>query len=209
MKKLGFTLSELLITLGIIGVISALTLPTLISDTTSAQIGPKLAKAVAAFEQANQAMLSAKLSDSITDARLDDGVEYSENITKYFKATATDQRPIGTSLTSKDGFRYNLQFDNVPFDTSLPAHQQMIGRVRIQIDLKNQIAGTNYFGFSLWNDGSLIPQGAIGWDGTSDSNDGGAMHWKTLCPKAENGSVTDGFACAGHIFENNLKVLYK
>ena len=46
MKKNGFTLAEVLITLGIIGVIAAITLPTLMSDTTSAQIGPKLAKAV-------------------------------------------------------------------------------------------------------------------------------------------------------------------
>ena len=54
MKRKGFTLSEVLITLGIIGVVAALTLPSLISDTSSAQIGPKLGKAVSMFEQANE-----------------------------------------------------------------------------------------------------------------------------------------------------------
>ena len=33
MKKYGFTLAEVLITLGIIGVVAAMTIPTLISDT--------------------------------------------------------------------------------------------------------------------------------------------------------------------------------
>ena len=35
MKKAGFTLAEVLITLGIIGVVSAITLPTLMSTTWS------------------------------------------------------------------------------------------------------------------------------------------------------------------------------
>jgi len=45
MLKKGFTLAEVLVTLGIIGVVAALTLPGILTDTTSAQIGPKLAKA--------------------------------------------------------------------------------------------------------------------------------------------------------------------
>ena len=53
MKKYGFTLAEVLITLGILGVIAALTIPGLMLDSRRAQIGPKLAAAVSAFEQAN------------------------------------------------------------------------------------------------------------------------------------------------------------
>ena len=51
MIKKGFTLAEVLITLGIVGVISALTLPSLMNNHTKAQIGPKLAKAVSAFDK--------------------------------------------------------------------------------------------------------------------------------------------------------------
>ena len=36
-KRLGFTLAEVLITLGIIGVVAAMTIPTLISNTNGAQ----------------------------------------------------------------------------------------------------------------------------------------------------------------------------
>ena len=68
MFKKGFTLAEVLITLGIVGVIAAITLPTLVQDTTAAQVGPKLAKAVSTFEQANQALLKNEGVNAITDA---------------------------------------------------------------------------------------------------------------------------------------------
>ena len=73
MKKSGFTLAEVLITLAIIGVIAALTLPGLMTDTASAQIGPKLAKAVSMFEQGNESLLNTFSVDSLTDTGLLDG----------------------------------------------------------------------------------------------------------------------------------------
>ena len=46
MIKKGFTLTELLITLGIIGVVAALTAPALNINANNAKAGPALAKAV-------------------------------------------------------------------------------------------------------------------------------------------------------------------
>lgn len=51
-KKLGFTLAEVLITLGIIGVIAALTIPTLMNQTGQAEYKTALKKAVSALNQA-------------------------------------------------------------------------------------------------------------------------------------------------------------
>ena len=65
MKKLGFTLAEVLITLGIIGVVAALTAPALVQNAGSAQIGPKLAKAVSTLELANQNMLTENSASSM------------------------------------------------------------------------------------------------------------------------------------------------
>ncbi len=65
MKKSGFTLAEVLITLGIIGVVAALTAPALVQNAGSAQIGPKLAKAVSTFELANQNMLNERDASTI------------------------------------------------------------------------------------------------------------------------------------------------
>ena len=58
MKKIGFTLAEVLITLGIIGVVAALTAPALVQNAGSAQTGPKLAKAVSTFELACENLLN-------------------------------------------------------------------------------------------------------------------------------------------------------
>ena len=44
MKKTGFTLAEVLITLGIIGVVAALTTPSLVNNIGDAKLGPSLSK---------------------------------------------------------------------------------------------------------------------------------------------------------------------
>ena len=234
MKKNGFTLAEVLITLGIVGVVSALTIPTLMSNTTKEQIGPKLAKAVSAFEQANQALLNAYSVDSLTDARLVDytaavgSAQASSSITdyppalqKYMKLTTKTENSVNYYI-SKDGVSYEFKQDTTAIggiDTSEPAYMQRIGDVVIDIDGPGHgkdLAATDKFYFSWWNDGSLRPKGAINWNGTAIA--GGADHWNNddTCPEGSEPSTTTpagGVApaeyCAGHIFENNLKVLYE
>ena len=51
-KSLGFTLAEVLITLGIIGVVAAMTMPTLINSTQGAQYKAAFKKALSALSQA-------------------------------------------------------------------------------------------------------------------------------------------------------------
>lgn len=51
-KKFGFTLAEVLITLGIIGVVAAMTIPTLISNTNSAKFRSQFKKTVSTLNQA-------------------------------------------------------------------------------------------------------------------------------------------------------------
>ena len=57
MKKSGFTLAEILITMSIIGVVAALSAPALIQDAANARTGPALEKTRAAIELANQEIL--------------------------------------------------------------------------------------------------------------------------------------------------------
>lgn len=54
MRKLGFTLAEVLITLGIIGVIATLTMPTLMSNTAEREYSTALKKAISALTEAIQ-----------------------------------------------------------------------------------------------------------------------------------------------------------
>ncbi len=201
MKKKGFTLAEVLITLAIIGTVAAITLPALMTDTTSAQIGPKLAKAVSMFEQANEAMLNANSVDTLSDAGLlGSTATYSGELAKYLKGTTSGT----TSFLTKDGMLYTFSITAAsPANSSDPGHLQRIGDVTVDINgnSKPNIDGTDKFYFSWWNDGSLRPKGATNW--------GGNDTWTTKCPKAESGTVADYTFCAGHVFENNLKVLYR
>ena len=57
-KKKGFTLAEVLITLGIIGVVSALTAPALMQNIGGAKVGPTLSKVVATIEVANEQLMN-------------------------------------------------------------------------------------------------------------------------------------------------------
>lgn len=50
-KQFGFTLAEVLITLGIIGVVAAMTIPTLIANTRGAQYKAKYKKAISSIDQ--------------------------------------------------------------------------------------------------------------------------------------------------------------
>ena len=50
-KRFGFTLAEVLITLGIIGVVAAMTMPTLINQTNGAQYKAAYKKALSAISQ--------------------------------------------------------------------------------------------------------------------------------------------------------------
>ena len=52
MKKLGFTLAEVLITLVIIGVIAAMTVPTLMNNTNAQEFRSALKKAISVANQA-------------------------------------------------------------------------------------------------------------------------------------------------------------
>lgn len=193
MKK-GFTLAEVLITLGIIGVVAALTLPTLTANTQNAKIGPKLAKAVSSFEQANEALLSAHSIDYLSDEYDNSkAADYSSVLTNYLKASV-----ISGVIKGNDGVDYSVVFDKFTAPSSdTPPHKHQLGTVTIDIngaDTKPNEKGTDVFVFLMYADGSLVPKGANG-------------AWKGKCDIDKK--PTDPEYCAGHIFENNLKVLYK
>ena len=51
-KRSGFTLAEVLITLGIIGVVAAMTIPTLIANTNGAKFRSQFKKTLSTLNQA-------------------------------------------------------------------------------------------------------------------------------------------------------------
>ena len=77
MKKLGFTLAEVLITLVIIGVIAAMTVPTLMNNTNAQEYRSALKKAISGVNQAltlNYALEGLSANDYATGQDLVDDV---------------------------------------------------------------------------------------------------------------------------------------
>ncbi len=80
-KKHGFTLAEVLITLGIIGVVAAMTIPTLIANTNSAKFRAQFKKTLSTLNQAalmGQAQYDMNYADATKVCGNDAGTESAE-----------------------------------------------------------------------------------------------------------------------------------
>lgn len=102
MKKNGFTLTEVLITLGIIGVIVALTIPALSQNVSQKSVGPALSKAIANLESVNRKALAEKNALRLYDVDED----YSEIIKQQMNAICSDAEDDNFTCTSNDGIAY-------------------------------------------------------------------------------------------------------
>ena len=93
-KRFGFTLAEVLITLGIIGVVAAMTMPTLMNQTNGAQYKAAYKKALSAISQGitlNVALDGASFADAVAGT-----------------AGKTDKPTSGDSVASILGARMNV-----------------------------------------------------------------------------------------------------
>lgn len=69
MKRFGFTLAEVLIALALVGIVSALTLPTLVSENRKKTQASTLSVAVSNFETAMRSMMAAEDVTELVDTR--------------------------------------------------------------------------------------------------------------------------------------------
>ena len=99
-RKIAFTLAEVLITLGIIGVVAALTLPTLIENHNKRVVETRLQKFYSAM---NQAIKMAELDYGDRDTWFEDNTAYSgkqkiwvdKYLVPYLKVAKTDKLRTG------------------------------------------------------------------------------------------------------------------
>ena len=115
MRKSGFTLAEILITMSIIGVVAALTAPALIHDASNARTGPTIEKTRASIELANQNILFRNratdlLAVNVNGAAINDAgylqllAQNFQNSTFIPAAAPGDDDPIGAfSFTGRNG----------------------------------------------------------------------------------------------------------
>ena len=114
--KSGFTLAEVLITLGIIGVVAAMTIPTLIANTNSAKFRSQYKKAVSTLSQAGlmaQAQYDMDYSIggacNVTNPASDDP-EVSTSFCAILNGTLSGKTAYGhlTDVKNKSGASYSF-----------------------------------------------------------------------------------------------------
>ena len=120
MFKRGFTLAEVLITLGIIGVVAALSAPALVQSANSAKVGPSLSKAVASFENANQLMLTEQGSSSISGLMgshlsLKGYGSYGDKLSQYLKIVRDESGNAPSYTQYNDNAGYTPGTGNGPW----------------------------------------------------------------------------------------------
>lgn len=117
-KRFGFTLAEVLITLGIIGVVAAMTIPTLMNSTGQAEFKTGYKKAISTLNQAvnmNVALDNTDFSALATGVGADSVYQMFMNRMNVVK-TATDTAGIGATSGN-----YTLFFNDgmaISFDSA-------------------------------------------------------------------------------------------
>ena len=181
----GFTLAEILITLGIIGVVAAMTLPSIINRTQSKELQTQFKKAYSELNQASR-MFYNDYGISVAEYAASNSNNYSSALFKYFKGAKvlsdwdwSDQDETGgnssTTLyaiyTMTGSTRTNGYCDNGGFTSDVSGKMYLFndppasgknGPV-ICVDINGK-KGPNRFGFDYFlfvftTDGFVIPMG--------------------------------------------------
>ena len=230
-KNKGFTLAEVLITLSIIGVVAAMTTPSLVGGYQKAKIGPSNRKFMSTMENANEYLLADKESNTISGA-VSDGNEYLTELQKYVEGAVDDKKMngftpapkdfAGTALTEAlpvytlkagDAFAISL---TTPDKTNVNgSYKGKVGRIYYDINgfnIKPNKVGRDIFVLALDNAGSVIPEGGSAYNkayGSAGGDEGEASTSEAWVGTCDETKVTDGMNCAGSIADNDWKVIYR
>ncbi len=232
MKKFGFTLAEVLITLGIIGVVAALTAPALVQNAGTAKIGPTLSKVVATLENANEQLLHDEDATDLSKIA-ETNEEYCELLSKYIAGSSYNDDAVTftpgatkwNDTASNVAWQYSKEFyfsDNISLVIGV-YNSQNVGVYRakgsfkggyayIYVDINGTKTKPNKFGkdiflFFIDKSGQVTPAGSSthAWL----KNDDGEKYSSEGTRACNETTVGDGTGCAGSIFENNFKVIYQ
>lgn len=115
-KRLGFTLAEVLITLGIIGVVAAMTIPTLMNQTGQAEFKTGFKKIVSTLNQAITMNVALESTDfSNLNSGTADGSVYEMFTTRMnvINTTSAKLADFGTEMNAAAaGANYTLYFND-------------------------------------------------------------------------------------------------
>lgn len=216
MKKTGFTLGEVLLSLGIVGVLAAVVLPSLMLNVERSKVGPALMKAVNTLEVANSLALQmsgARKLSGVVDNAADAGKYFDMILADYSKLSSvpySGASGLGSAYATKDGIVF-LHNGNAPTSGGTVSKKFIGNYYVVYVDTNGSRhpnkEGRDIFKLYVDDKGMVIPHGSnlAKEYGTSTTT------WETGCKSVVNGVKTtpsDATTCAGSIVDNGGRVLY-
>lgn len=226
-RSLGFTLAEVLVTLGIIGVVSAMTLPTLVKNHQRTVYVTQLQKVVNELSQAAEKAIQENNAISLDETKYSPNAEngardFLNDNFKIANNCGTDLTPcFAGSYKRLDGTAFTLEnplavvslangasvsifsgyYDNDPICTDANGHSydcRLHGYYQLQVDI-NGSQGPNILGRDLFYMG-LYSDGKVG-----DNYSGYDYDWALeACQEAG----TYGVGCLTRIMDDGWKMDY-
>ena len=220
-RKIAFTLAEVLITLGIIGVVAAMTMPALIANHRKTVLKTQFKKAYSELQQVNQNFIKdydmnlceynwqmwdeTKGGYASAKATSDAFIKYyngsgsSSSQTQGFKQikNLTGDKTVAGTLFD-DGGAIDMQKRTFYFEYAVTNVNCPVITVDINgyYKMPNQM-GVDVFSFRPTQNGKIIPLGNP--DTVNDQINGSAVlnnQHSCTCTKKENNSITNGVCCA-------------
>ena len=217
-NKKGFTLAEVLITIGILGVIAAVTLPALNTNLSKSQLEVQTRKFYTQFSKA----LDLYKVDNETDSISDTDFNTNEFVRKYFKVasqcTESEQcyakqyqtQEKKTSFTpATNWFNKNSTYildDGTVFTIQTPTDRYP-GVVYFDVNGKK---GPNKIGYDFWS-ASIFYDGSVDEGGVTPEirkNYPGEMLEKQVESRFKGCKDGSYGGCFGHFKRNNFKFDY-
>lgn len=226
MKKLlkAFTLAEVLITLGIVGVVARVTLPALTQNVQQQTTETAFAKAINTLESVNEKMKLESGSKTLTrsyNRNNDTGLflhyylealgNHMNGVCKHTNYTINGINYNTYVFTAKDGMIYTSTSPGSysGSDRSNSPKYYSAQESFLTIDVNGRKGPNKYgkdqFDVVIDNYGAVIPYGSAQYAEFKGTNN---ILWENGCPSRKNVKPANPRACSGSIADNGYKILY-
>jgi len=167
MKKRGFTLAEILIALGIIGVVAALTIPSMTTGHNKNVWAKSLAVAKSNFDRAMTTVIMKELANNLSETEVWQAADedFIPKLNKVFELKKYEEDYIdgidGTSYISRNGIVYFIKKEDNDATDKSGDLTKSVAKVTIDINAKNKpnTVGKDIFYYYLGDNGILYPFG--------------------------------------------------
>ena len=219
MKK-AFTLAEVLVTLGIIGVVSAMTVPSLMQNHQRKTYVTQLHKVYTEVQQASLQYMADKNAINLREAGLTNSGKMKEFLNGYFKVVndcGSSQQPCfasnykkisGTDLGKGTGQQLNVTIaSGVSIAYAYVGNENGNGRfITFDIDINGakgpNVAGRDAFVLGVFSNGVIDEYYLKSAPGTTDERE---KIFNENCIAADNNSW---YGCFGKILNDNWEMTY-